>query len=374
MTESEHEPRSEPEPDLTAAADQAAMEAELAPDEEDEPSTENEETLHREFADQEVREYFRKVGRTALLTAEEEVELAKRIETGLYARYRLAQYEEGKITAKVLSSIGKVRELLDAIQDGEQARVSLAEANLRLVVFFAKRYLGSRRSFMELIQEGNLGLMDAVQRFDYTRGYKFSSYAGWWIQRQIRLAIADSRTTRIPAHVHSQIVKVQTKKKELADRWSREPTLEELAAAMEITPKRVLKLLEYDQDPLSLDQNVIEQGKIVGTLGEIVADDDAVKPELTVTFAQLGPDVEKFLEAHCSEREKLVLRHRFGFVDGVPWKLEDIGPLVGNVTKERVRQIQKEALGKLAAAAKSNPDFAVYRGGDTMVQPYAYLD
>ncbi|MDN5858997.1 MAG: RNA polymerase sigma factor, partial [Pseudonocardia sp.] len=287
-----------------------------------------------------VRAYLKQIGKVALLNAEEEVELAKRIEAGLYAAERMRR----TIDAGEKVSPQMRRDLRWIVRDGERAKNHLLEANLRLVVSLAKRYTGRGMAFLDLIQEGNLGLIRAVEKFDYTKGYKFSTYATWWIRQAITRAMADqARTIRIPVHMVEVINKLGRIQRELLQDLGREPTPEELAKEMDITPEKVLEIQQYAREPISLDQTIGDEGD--SQLGDFIEDSEAVVAVDAVSFTLLQDQLQSVL-ATLSEREAGVVRLRFGLTDGQPRTLDEIGQVYG-VTRERIRQIESKTMSKL---------------------------
>ncbi|MER7077281.1 RNA polymerase sigma factor [Saccharopolyspora kobensis] len=293
-----------------------------------------------------VRAYLKQIGKVALLNAEEEVELAKRIEAGLYGAERIRQIEE---TGEQLTTQMR-RDLRWIVRDGERAKNHLLEANLRLVVSLAKRYTGRGMAFLDLIQEGNLGLIRAVEKFDYTKGYKFSTYATWWIRQAITRAMADqARTIRIPVHMVEVINKLGRIQRELLQDLGREPTPEELAKEMDITPEKVLEIQQYAREPISLDQTIGDEGD--SQLGDFIEDSEAVVAVDAVSFTLLQDQLQSVL-ATLSEREAGVVRLRFGLTDGQPRTLDEIGQVYG-VTRERIRQIESKTMSKLRHPSRS---------------------
>ena len=293
-----------------------------------------------------VRAYLKQIGKVALLNAEEEVELAKRIEAGLYGAERLRQIEESgeQLTTQMR------RDLRWIVRDGERAKNHLLEANLRLVVSLAKRYTGRGMAFLDLIQEGNLGLIRAVEKFDYTKGYKFSTYATWWIRQAITRAMADqARTIRIPVHMVEIINKLGRIQRELLQDLGRVPTPEELAKEMDITPEKVLEIQQYAREPISLDQTIGDEGD--SQLGDFIEDSEAVVAVDAVSFTLLQDQLQSVL-ATLSEREAGVVRLRFGLTDGQPRTLDEIGQVYG-VTRERIRQIESKTMSKLRHPSRS---------------------
>ena len=293
-----------------------------------------------------VRAYLKQIGKVALLNAEEEVELAKRIEAGLYATQLMSEVmEKGeKLPA------AQRRDMMWICRDGDRAKNHLLEANLRLVVSLAKRYTGRGMAFLDLIQEGNLGLIRAVEKFDYTKGYKFSTYATWWIRQAITRAMADqARTIRIPVHMVEVINKLGRIQRELLQDLGREPTPEELAKEMDITPEKVLEIQQYAREPISLDQTIGDEGD--SQLGDFIEDSEAVVAVDAVSFTLLQDQLQSVLET-LSEREAGVVRLRFGLTDGQPRTLDEIGQVYG-VTRERIRQIESKTMSKLRHPSRS---------------------
>ncbi|WP_297452391.1 RNA polymerase sigma factor [uncultured Corynebacterium sp.] len=293
-----------------------------------------------------VRAYLKQIGKVALLTAEEEVSLAKRIEAGLYAQYKI---DEAKQAGERIAYAQK-RDLREISRDGQRAKNHLLEANLRLVVSLAKRYTGRGMAFLDLIQEGNLGLIRAVEKFDYTKGYKFSTYATWWIRQAITRAMADqARTIRIPVHMVEVINKLGRIQRELLQDLGREPTPEELAKEMDITEEKVLEIQQYAREPISLDQTIGDEGD--SQLGDFIEDSEAVIAVDAVSFTLLQDQLGDVLET-LSEREAGVVRLRFGLTDGMPRTLDEIGQVYG-VTRERIRQIESKTMSKLRHPSRS---------------------
>ncbi|MFD4182262.1 RNA polymerase sigma factor [Rhodococcus sp. NPDC058514] len=293
-----------------------------------------------------VRAYLKQIGKVALLNAEEEVELAKRIEAGLYAVQLMAEHAEKGEKLPVAQR----RDMNWICRDGNRAKNHLLEANLRLVVSLAKRYTGRGMAFLDLIQEGNLGLIRAVEKFDYTKGYKFSTYATWWIRQAITRAMADqARTIRIPVHMVEVINKLGRIQRELLQDLGREPTPEELAKEMDITPEKVLEIQQYAREPISLDQTIGDEGD--SQLGDFIEDSEAVVAVDAVSFTLLQDQLQSVLET-LSEREAGVVRLRFGLTDGQPRTLDEIGQVYG-VTRERIRQIESKTMSKLRHPSRS---------------------
>ncbi|MFI5956920.1 RNA polymerase sigma factor SigB [Cryptosporangium sp. NPDC051539] len=292
-----------------------------------------------------VRAYLNGIGKTKLLTAVEEVDLAKRIEAGLFAGQALAD------PARPMTDDDR-RDLAEVSRDGVAAKNHLLEANLRLVVSVAKRYTGRGMSLLDLIQEGNLGLIRAVEKFDYTKGFKFSTYATWWIRQAITRAMADqSRTIRLPVHLVEQINRLVRARRDLSIQLGREPSPAELATELGIEPFRVVELLGYDREPVSLDQTVGDDGE--SQLGDFIADSDPLSPADNVSYALLKAEVNKVL-ATLSEREREVIRLRFGLDDGRQRTLDEIGRDFG-LSRERIRQIEKGTMAKLRDPLRAEP-------------------
>ena len=293
-----------------------------------------------------VRAYLKQIGKVALLNAEQEVSLAQRIEAGLYANHKL---EELKVSNTKLSP-AQSRDLRSIARDGRKAKNHLLEANLRLVVSLAKRYTGRGMAFLDLIQEGNLGLIRAVEKFDYTKGYKFSTYATWWIRQAITRAMADqARTIRIPVHMVEVINKLGRIQRELLQDLGREPTPEELAREMDITEDKVLEIQQYAREPISLDQTIGDEGD--SQLGDFIEDSEAVVAVDAVSFTLLQDQLQDVLKT-LTEREAGVVRLRFGLTDGMPRTLDEIGQVYG-VTRERIRQIESKTMSKLRHPSRS---------------------
>ena len=293
-----------------------------------------------------VRAYLKQIGRVALLNAEDEVELAKRIEAGLFANQKIIELtlKGEKLTTQVK------RDYRWICRDGDHAKNHLLEANLRLVVSLAKRYTGRGMAFLDLIQEGNLGLIRAVEKFDYTKGYKFSTYATWWIRQAITRAMADqARTIRIPVHMVEVINKLGRIQRELLQDLGREPIPEELAKEMDITSEKVLEIQQYAREPISLDQTIGDEGD--SQLGDFIEDSEAVVAVDAVSFTLLQDQLQSVLET-LSEREAGVVRLRFGLTDGQPRTLDEIGQVYG-VTRERIRQIESKTMSKLRHPSRS---------------------
>ncbi|MGI8707411.1 MAG: RNA polymerase sigma factor RpoD [Actinomycetota bacterium] len=290
-----------------------------------------------------VRMYLKEIGRVSLLTAQEEVELAKRIESGVESSDRLEQ-GISKLSDEELRGLKHLQ------NDGAMAKRHLVEANLRLVVSIAKRYVGRGMAFLDLIQEGNLGLIRAVEKFDHEKGFKFSTYATWWIRQAITRAIADqARTIRIPVHMVETINKLARIQRQLLQDLGREPTAEEIAEQMELPPEKVREIQKISQEPVSLETPIGEEED--SNLGDFIEDSEAVVPLERASFKLLQEQLESVLHT-LSDREKDVIRLRFGLVDGQPRTLEEVGRKFG-VTRERIRQIESKTLSKLRHPSRS---------------------
>jgi RNA polymerase primary sigma factor len=290
-----------------------------------------------------VKDYLKQIGKVPLLNAEQEVELAKRIEAGLFAEEKLADGAR--------SMPHDVRGDLEWIaEDGRRAKNHLLEANLRLVVSLAKRYTGRGMLFLDLIQEGNLGLIRAVEKFDYTKGYKFSTYATWWIRQAITRAMADqARTIRIPVHMVEVINKLARVQRQMLQDLGREPTPEELAAELDMTPEKVIEVQKYGREPISLHTPLGEDGD--SEFGDLIEDSEAIQPGEAVSFTLLQEQLHSVLDT-LSEREAGVVSMRFGLTDGQPKTLDEIGKVYG-VTRERIRQIESKTMSKLRHPSRS---------------------
>jgi RNA polymerase primary sigma factor len=294
-----------------------------------------------------VKDYLKQIGKVALLNAEQEVELAKRIEAGLFAEERLATTEFDR-TDKDQRRFE--RDLKWIAHDGKRAKNHLLEANLRLVVSLAKRYTGRGMLFLDLIQEGNLGLIRAVEKFDYTKGYKFSTYATWWIRQAITRAMADqARTIRIPVHMVEVINKLARVQRQMLQDLGREPTPEELAKELDMTPEKVVEVQKYGREPISLSTPLGEDGD--SEFGDLIEDSEAVVPADAVSFTLLQEQLHQVLDT-LSEREAGVVSMRFGLQDGQPKTLDEIGKVYG-VTRERIRQIESKTMSKLRHPSRS---------------------
>jgi len=317
------------DPDL-AEVDEAALSAAAGADEE--PDLDSEEPG---VSADPVRNYLNEIGRTPLLDAAQEVDLAKRIEAGLYAEQKL---HESKLSPKLRRELELIRD------DGRRAKAHMLEANLRLVVSVAKRYSNRGMSFLDVVQEGNLGLIRAVEKFDYMKGYKFSTYAMWWIRQAITRALADqARTIRLPVHVVEQLNKLGRLQRDLHQRLGREPTAEELAAELDRTPEQIEEMLRNARQPVSLDNPVGDDEDT--RLGDLIEDAEALGASDAMEYRAMIDTIHRAL-AGLDPRESRVLALRFGLVGGRPHTLDEIGQDVG-LTRERIRQIEKEALAKL---------------------------
>jgi RNA polymerase primary sigma factor len=353
------------EPDLKVAAElekdlEIDLEKDLADAEKDEPATASEDSAtftisHVDETDEPVqtvtvagatadpvKDYLKQIGKVPLLNAEMEVELAKRIEAGLFAEEMLN--EGAKMDKK------KRLDMEWIATDGRRAKNHLLEANLRLVVSLAKRYTGRGMLFLDLIQEGNLGLIRAVEKFDYTKGYKFSTYATWWIRQAITRAMADqARTIRIPVHMVEVINKLARVQRQMLQDLGREPTPEELAMELDMTPEKVVEVQKYGREPISLHTPLGEEGD--SEFGDLIEDSEAIVPSDAVSFTLLQEQLESVLDT-LSDREAGVVRMRFGLTDGQPKTLDEIGKVYG-VTRERIRQIESKTMSKLRHPSRS---------------------
>ncbi|NWN89411.1 MAG: RNA polymerase sigma factor [Micrococcaceae bacterium] len=289
-----------------------------------------------------VKDYLKQIGKVALLNAEEEVDLATRIEAGLYAEHKMQEEE--------FSDARLRRDMQLVIADGRRAKNHLLEANLRLVVSLAKRYTGRGMLFLDLIQEGNLGLIRAVEKFDYTKGFKFSTYATWWIRQAITRAMADqARTIRIPVHMVEVINKLARVQRQMLQDLGREPTPEELGTELDMTPEKVIEVQKYGREPISLHTPLGEDGD--SEFGDLIEDSEAVVPADAVGFTLLQEQLHSVLDT-LSEREAGVVAMRFGLTDGQPKTLDEIGKVYG-VTRERIRQIESKTMSKLRHPSRS---------------------
>ena len=326
--------------DLQEPLDQVEQADDFDWDEEPESLCQEGEEAELTLSADSVRAYLKQTRKVPLLTAEQEVELAKRIEVGLYAAERLHRTENS--TEKLSPQLRQ--DLAWIARDGQRTKNHLVEANLRLVVAVAKRYTGRGMPFLDLIQEGNMGLIHAVEKFDYTKGYKFSTYAAWWIRQAITRALAEQRRTiRIPRYLAEVINKLMPLERELTQDLGRAPSPAELAKEMDITPKTVRQLQQYTRRPLSLDQTL--GGQDDSRLGDLIEDSQAVAPVDAVLFVQLQDDLQSVLTT-LSEREASIVRLRYGLTDGHPRTLDAIGHVYG-LTRERIRQIEATTMTKL---------------------------
>jgi RNA polymerase primary sigma factor len=291
-----------------------------------------------------VHTYLKSIGRTSLLTAEQEVDLAKRIEAGLYAEHKLET--ETKLSQALR------RDLEEVAADGRQAKAHMLEANLRLVVSVAKKYSDRGLSLLDVVQEGNLGLIRAVEKFDYTKGYKFSTYAMWWIRQAIQRGFADSaRTIRLPVHVLEMLSKLSRVERDMHQRLGREPTPEELAVELDRTPDQIEELLRTSRQPISLDSTIGEDGET--SIGDLIEDVDAPEASELVDRQLLADQLRHALDA-LTPREATIMAMRFGLYDGNPHTLDEIGRALG-LTRERIRQLEKQSLSKLRHPSRAQP-------------------
>ena len=296
-----------------------------------------------------VHTYLKSIGRTSLLTAEQEVDLAKRIEAGLFAEHKLD-------TEPGLSEDYR-RDLEAVAEDGRRAKAHMLEANLRLVVSVAKKYTDRGLSLLDVVQEGNLGLIRAVEKFDYTKGYKFSTYAMWWIRQAIQRGFADSaRTIRLPVHVLEMLSKLSRVERDMHQKLGREPTPEELAVELDRTPDQIEELLRTSRQPISLDSTIGEDGET--SIGDLIEDTDAPEASEMVDRQLMAEQLRSALDA-LTPREATIMSMRFGLYDGNPHTLDEIGRALG-LTRERIRQLEKQSLSKLRHPSRAQPllDFA----------------
>jgi RNA polymerase primary sigma factor len=290
-----------------------------------------------------VKDYLKQIGRVPLLNARQEVDLAKRIEAGLFAGQKLAD------SGRELSADAR-NDLEQVAADGKKAKDHLVEANLRLVVSLARRYAGRGMLFLDLIQEGNLGLIRGVEKFDYTKGYKFSTYATWWIRQAIARSMAEqSRTIRLPAHVAEAISKLARARREMLQELGREPTPEELAVEMDMTPGKVMEVQKYAREPISLHTPLGEEGD--SEFGDLIEDAEAIQPAEAAISTLMQEQLHSVLDT-LSDREAGILSMRFGLTDGQPKTLDEVGKVYG-VTRERIRQIESKAMSKLRHPSRS---------------------
>jgi len=338
----------EPDPDL-ADADVVSLEAEAAALTESDRLTEVDLDDQTPAMGDSVHTYLKSIGRTSLLTAEQEVDLAKRIEAGLFAEHKLE-------TATGLDENYR-RELELIAEDGRRAKAHMLEANLRLVVSVAKKYSDRGLSLLDVVQEGNLGLIRAVEKFDYTKGYKFSTYAMWWIRQAIQRGFADSaRTIRLPVHVLEMLSKLSRVERDMHQRLGREPTPEELAVELDRTPDQIEELLRTSRQPISLDSTIGEDGET--SIGDLIEDVDAPEASELVDRQLMAEQLRSALDA-LTPREATIMAMRFGLYDGNPHTLDEIGRALG-LTRERIRQLEKQSLSKLRHPSRAQPllDFA----------------
>ena len=337
-----HSGSAQGEPRAPQAADEESQDEPLVSGEDDEDLPAARVTTVGANADP-VKDYLKQIGKVPLLNAGQEVELAKRIEAGLFADQKLAE-GSGNLSTEARIDLEQVAE------DGRRAKNHLLEANLRLVVSLARRYTGRGMLFLDLIQEGNLGLIRGVEKFDYTRGYKFSTYATWWIRQAITRAMADqSRTIRLPAHMVEVISKLARVQRQMLQDLGREPTPQELAAELDMTPERVIEVQKYGRDPISLHTPLGEDGD--SEFGDLIEDSEAIQPGEAVSFTLLQEQLHSVLGT-LSEREAGVVSMRFGLTDGQPKTLDEIGKVYG-VTRERIRQIESKTMSKLRHPSRS---------------------
>src|SRR5580704_11903746 len=333
----------ETDPDL-ADADVVSLEAEAAALTESDRLTEVDLDDQTPAMGDSVHTYLKSIGRTSLLTAEQEVDLAKRIEAGLFAEHKLE-------TASGLDENYR-RELEMVAEDGRRAKAHMLEANLRLVVSVAKKYSDRGLSLLDVVQEGNLGLIRAVEKFDYTKGYKFSTYAMWWIRQAIQRGFADSaRTIRLPVHVLEMLSKLSRVERDMHQRLGREPTPEELAVELDRTPDQIEELLRTSRQPISLDSTIGEDGET--SIGDLIEDVDAPEAGELVDRQLMADQLRNALSA-LTPREATIMSMRFGLYDGNPHTLDEIGKALG-LTRERIRQLEKQSLSKLRHPSRAQP-------------------
>ena len=343
-------PAAGPTPNAAAAggeadgADQAAADASAAAAAAQSAAAEVDLDDHSSVMGDSVHTYLKSIGRTSLLTAEQEVNLAKRIEAGLYAEHKLA-------TAKGLRKDYR-RDLGEVAADGQRAKAHMLEANLRLVVSVAKKYSDRGLSLLDVVQEGNLGLIRAVEKFDYTKGYKFSTYAMWWIRQAIQRGFADSaRTIRLPVHVLEMLSKLSRVERDMHQKLGREPTPEELAVELDRTPDQIEELLRTSRQPISLDSTIGEDGET--SIGDLIEDVDAPAASELVDRQLMADQLRHALDA-LTPREATIMAMRFGLYDGNPHTLDEIGKVLG-LTRERIRQLEKQSLSKLRHPSRAQP-------------------
>jgi RNA polymerase primary sigma factor len=339
------EPASEDEPDTDADADVMTLEAEATAFTDDSKDLDDQTPAMGDS----VHTYLKSIGRTSLLTAEQEVDLAKRIEAGLFAEHKL------ETASGLPDSLRRDLELV--AEDGRRAKSHMLEANLRLVVSVAKKYSDRGLSLLDVVQEGNLGLIRAVEKFDYTKGYKFSTYAMWWIRQAIQRGFADSaRTIRLPVHVLEMLSKLSRVERDMHQRLGREPTPEELAVELDRTPDQIEELLRTSRQPISLDSTIGEDGET--SIGDLIEDVDAPEASELVDRQLMAEQLRSALDA-LTPREATIMAMRFGLYDGNPHTLDEIGRALG-LTRERIRQLEKQSLSKLRHPSRAQPllDFA----------------
>jgi RNA polymerase primary sigma factor len=335
-------PAAEPVTSSEVAAEAAALAVSVAADETAAPETDLDDQTS--VMGDSVHTYLKSIGRRNLLTAEEEVDLAKRIEAGLFAEYKLEA--ESKLSKQLRAELEAVAE------DGRRAKAHMLEANLRLVVSVAKKYSDRGLSLLDVVQEGNLGLIRAVEKFDYTKGYKFSTYAMWWIRQAIQRGFADSaRTIRLPVHVLEMLSKLSRVERDMHQRLGREPTPEELAVELDRTPDQIEELLRTSRQPISLDSTIGEDGET--SIGDLIEDVDAPEAGELVDRQILADQLRHALDA-LTPREATIMSMRFGLYDGNPHTLDEIGKALG-LTRERIRQLEKQSLSKLRHPSRAQP-------------------
>jgi RNA polymerase primary sigma factor len=342
-------PGSDPADDDLADADVVNLEAEAAALSDSDKLAEVDLDDQTPAMGDSVHTYLKSIGRTSLLTAEQEVDLAKRIEAGLFAEHKLE-------TATGLDEKSR-RDLELVAEDGRRAKAHMLEANLRLVVSVAKKYSDRGLSLLDVVQEGNLGLIRAVEKFDYTKGYKFSTYAMWWIRQAIQRGFADSaRTIRLPVHVLEMLSKLSRVERDMHQRLGREPTPEELAVELDRTPDQIEELLRTSRQPISLDSTIGEDGET--SIGDLIEDVDAPEASELVDRQLMAEQLRSALDA-LTPREATIMAMRFGLYDGNPHTLDEIGRALG-LTRERIRQLEKQSLSKLRHPSRAQPllDFA----------------
>ncbi|TNY36324.1 RNA polymerase sigma factor [Thermomonospora catenispora] len=336
-------------PDAPTPEEDEAFQIEAVETEKDEAADADLDDVSSAMGDS-VHTYLKSIGRRQLLTAEQEVELAKRIEAGLYAEYKLENEPD--------LSPQEREELEWVAEDGRRAKAHMLEANLRLVVSVAKKYSDRGLSLLDVVQEGNLGLIRAVEKFDYTKGFKFSTYAMWWIRQAIQRGFADSaRTIRLPVHVLEMLSKLSRVERDMHQRLGREPTPEELAAELDKSPEQVRELLRTSRQPISLDSTIGEDGET--RIGDLIEDIDSPEASEMVDRQLMADQLRRTLSI-LSPREEMIMSMRFGLYDGTPHTLDEIGKHLG-LTRERIRQLEKESLSKLRHPSNATPllDFAV---------------